>query len=124
MRPQHLEKGGPLNGDQGLVLLLRAQAHEVAKLCDSVPVNLLWSSLPLISVFGSRFNIGPVRVPIFVVPVGTSELPVYVNDNSGFFCTRAVLIAREDALRCRRDDRSFFGGKESQGNFNVLFPGF
>src|SRR5262249_45986746 len=59
------------------------------------------------------------RVPILITTVGSRQLPVDVNDHSGFARTRAVGIARKYTRTGSRNHASLIGGKESEGNLPV-----
>ena len=92
-----------------------------AQLGDALTIRLARIFLALIAVFRNRFDERSFGVAIFVGAVGTGQLPVDVNHNSGFLRARPGGIAGEDSLARRRDHARLAGGEETQRNFDHAF---
>src|ERR1700733_9919156 len=97
-----------------------------SEILDPLMICLAWIILPLIAMFRHGVDKRSLGVAIFVRAVGTCELPIDINHNSGFLRARPGGIAWEDSLASRRDYARFAGAEETQrnvyGSFLCLQP--
>src|SRR5271169_1369136 len=119
MAPEHLKERSLFDRDQCFVLLPERELRECSKQCNPGAIDFTRSLLALISMFWDRFDVGAFGIAILVAAIGSGELAIYINDDTGFCRARPAGVARENTRAGGHDHASLDGCEESKRNGDV-----
>src|SRR5262249_23170659 len=91
---------------------------ETTQLLEAFAVDLTRCFPALITLLGNAFREGRLRVAIMITTVGGGELPVDVDDHTGFVRSRTGFVARENARRRGGNGESAFFGETTHGRLD------